>query len=125
MKEFKTVQEIRVERGILRENKELYTLLGVILAELDRRVDLTEEPSAEDIYKVIKKLYDAAIECGNKGEEAYLEQFIKKQLADEELGKVIKNYKEQGLQMGEIMKKLSIEYSGQYDGKKAAQLARQ
>lgn len=125
MKEFKTVQEIRVERGILRENKELYTLLGVILAELDRRVDLTKEPSVEDIYKVIKKLYDAAIECGNKGEEAYLEQFIKKQLSEAELEDAIKDLVAMGSQnIGAVMKGLNAAYAGQYDGKLASQIAR-
>lgn len=129
MKEFKTVEEIKKERLLLKKNRneEQATLLGVLLAELDRRPDLTKEPTADDIYKSIKKLYDAAIECGNESEKAYLEQFIRKQLSDEELRKVLEQaINEQAVSasnIGSLMKYLKDNYAGQYDGKQAATLA--
>lgn len=36
MKEFKTIQDIQVEREAQRGNKIIYNLLGVLIGELDR-----------------------------------------------------------------------------------------
>lgn len=127
MKEFKTVEEIKKERLLLKKagNVEQSTLLGVLLAELDRRTDLTKEPTADDIYKTIKKMYDAAIECRNKEEETYLEQFIRKQLSEEELTLVIRHAIDDGASnIGAVMKYLKEKLPGQYDGKQASILAK-
>lgn len=125
MRTFKTVDEIKKERLLNRENKTIYNLLSVVLSELDRRPNLTIPASEDDIYKNIKKLYEAAIECGNTEEEKYLEEFIRKQLTDQELQDAINTIKYQGYHnIGDIMKLLSLQYPGQYDGKKAAQFVR-
>ena len=127
MKEFKTVEEVKKERLLLKKagNVEQSTLLGVLLAELDRRTDLTKEPTADDIYKAIKKMYDAAIECRNKEEETYLGQFIRKQLSEEELTLAIKHAIDDGASnIGAVMKYLKEKLPGQYDGKQASILAK-
>lgn len=127
MKEFKTVEEIKKERLLLKKagNVEQSTLLGVLLAELDRRTDLTKEPTADDIYKAIKKMYDAAIECRNKEEETYLEQFIRKQLSEEELTLAIRHAIDEGASnIGAVMKYLKEKLPGQYDGKQASTIVK-
>ena len=125
MRTFNTVDEIKKERLLNRENKTIYNLLSVLLGELDRRPNQNTPITPQDIYKNIKKLYDAAIECGNAEEEKYLEEFIKKQLTDQELQDAINTIKYQGYRnIGDIMKMLSLQYPGQYDGKKAAQIVR-
>ena len=127
MKEFKTVEEIKKERLLLKKagNVEQSTLLGVLLAELDRRTDLTKEPTADDIYKAIKKMYDAAIECRNKEEETYLGQFIRKQLSEEELTLAIRHAIDEGASnIGAVMKYLKEKLPGQYDGKQASTIVK-
>lgn len=125
MRTFTNTDEIRAERLNNRTNTIVYNLLGVLLGELDRRPNQNSLITEQDIYKNIKKLYDAAIECGNEEEKEYLEDFIKKQLTDQELRDAINTIKYQGYRnIGDIMKLLSLQYPGQYDGKKAAQFAR-
>ena len=125
MRTFKNIEEIRAERAQMRDNRVIFNLLGVLMGELDRRPNQNTPVTPDDIYKNIKKLYEAAIECGNTEEEEYLKEFIKKQLTDQELRDAINTIKYQGYRnMGDIMKMLSLQYSGQYDGKKAAQFAR-
>ncbi len=125
MRTFKNIEEIRAERAQMRDNRVIFNLLGVLMGELDRRPNQNTPVTPDDIYKNIKKLYEAAIECGNTEEEEYLKEFIKKQLTDQELRDAINTIKYQGYRnMGDIMKMLSLQYPGQYDGKKAAQFAR-
>ncbi len=125
MRTFKNIEEIRAERAQMRDNRVIFNLLGVLMGELDRRPNQNTPITPDDIYKNIKKLYEAAIECGNVEEEEYLREFIKKQLTDQELRDAIDTIKLQGYRsMGDIMKMLSLQYPGQYDGKKAAQFAR-
>lgn len=125
MKTFNNIDEIKKERLSVRNNKIIFNLLSTLLGELDRRPNQNIPVTSADIYKNIKKLYEAAIECGNVEEENYLKEFIKKQLTDQELRDAISTIKLQGYHsMGDIMKMLSLQYPGQYDGKKAAQFAR-
>ena len=126
MKTFKSIDEIRIERQVQRDNKVVYNLLGVLMGELDRRPNQNTPITETDIYKNIKKLYEAAIECGNEDEKVYLEQFIKKQLTDDQLKDARHMIKNQGYtSVGEIMKMLASQYPGQYDGKKASQWVRE
>ena len=73
MKEFKTLQDIHAEREALRSNKVLYTLLGVLIGELDR-LPTRNAPSADDIYKQIVKLYNNAKEM-SQYKQASMEEF--------------------------------------------------
>ena len=59
MRTFNTVQEIREERKIVKENKVINTLLGTLLGELDRLPN-RDEPTSEQIYTAVKKLYESA-----------------------------------------------------------------
>ena len=72
MKKFNTVQEIQLERANQRENKIIYILLGVLLGEIDR-LPTRDEPTADQIYSVVKKMYDNAKEMAPFKMEALAE----------------------------------------------------
>lgn len=124
MKEFKTIQDIQVEREAQRGNKIIYNLLGVLIGELDR-LPTRKSPTPDDIYKQIVKLYNNAKEMSLYKQESmvefdYLNDFIKKQLTEDELNDVIKGYIGEGFSnIGSIMRQLNTFYKGQFDGKMA------
>lgn len=124
MKEFKTLQDIHAEREALRSNKVLYTLLGVLIGEIDR-LPTRNAPSADDIYKQIVKLYNNAKEMSqykqaSMEEFEYLNEFIKQQMTEEELTAVITGYIDEGFSnIGSIMRQLNTFHKGQFDGKMA------
>lgn len=125
MKKFNTVQEIQLERANQRENKIIYTLLGVLLGEIDR-LPTRDEPTADQIYSVVKKMYDNAKEMAPFKMEAlaeveYLKDYIKEQLTVEKLTDIILDLKLNGCKnVGEFMKMLNLTYKGQFDGKVAS-----
>lgn len=127
MKKFNNISEIKIERTSRKEDKVIYNLLTVILGELDR-LPTRENPSEDQIYNVIKKMYDNAysikdINRDSAIEAFYLKDFIKKQLTDSELVGIIMQYKEDGLKnIGDYMRALNSEYKGQFDGKKASEI---
>lgn len=129
MKVFYNVAEIKIARQEQRDNPVIYSLLGVVLGELDRLpIPRGQEPSEDQIYAVIKKLYEAAKEMREMTPEAdqeymYLKDFIKQMMTEDELRKVIS---ESGCKnMGEIMKFLKMNYNGTYDGKMANMIAKE
>ena len=129
MKVFYNVAEIKTDRQEQRDNPVIYSLLGVILGELDRLpIPRGQEPTQDQIYAVIKKLYEAAKEMREMTPEAdqeymYLKDFIKQMMTEDELRKVIS---ESGCKnMGEIMKFLKMNYNGTYDGKMANMIAKE
>lgn len=129
MKVFYNVAEIKIARQEQRNNPVIYSLLGVVLGELDRLpIPRGQEPSEDQIYAVIKKLYEAAKEMREMTPEAdqeymYLKDFIKQMMTEDELRKVIS---ESGCKnMGEIMKFLKMNYNGTYDGKMANMIAKE
>lgn len=131
MKAFNTIEEIKNERGGLRDNPIVYNLLGVLIGELDR-LPTRSTPTADDIYKQIVKLYNTAKEMSQYGNEKsameleYLQEFIKSQLTEEELRKVIKQYHDEGISnIGAMMKQLNAFYRGQFDGKLANQIIKE
>ena len=127
MKKFNNILEIKSERASRKDDKIVYNLLTVILGELDR-LPTRENPSEDQIYNVIKKMYDNAysikdINRDSAIEAFYLKDFIKKQLTDSELVGIIMQYKEDGLKnIGDYMRALNSEYKGQFDGKKASEI---
>lgn len=127
MKKFNNISEVKTERTSRKEDKVIYNLLTVILGELDR-LPTRENPSEDQIYNVIKKMYDNAysikdINRDSAIEAFYLKDFIKKQLTDSELVGIIMQYKEDGLKnIGDYMRALNSEYKGQFDGKKASEI---
>lgn len=127
MKKFNNISEIKTEKASRKDDKVIYNLLTVILGELDR-FPTRENPSEDQIYNVIKKMYDNAysikdINRDSAIEAFYLKDFIKKQLTDSELVGIIMQYKEDGLKnIGDYMRALNSEYKGQFDGKKASEI---
>ena len=127
MKKFNNISEIKSERLSKKDDKIIYNLLTVLLGELDR-LPTRESPSSDQIYSIIKKMYDNAILMVDKNKESaievlYLKDFIKKQLTDAELVEIIMQYKEDGLKnIGDYMRALNSEYKGQFDGKKASEI---
>ena len=128
MRKFNTVQEIRDERKIVKDNKVINTLLGTLLGELDRLPN-RDEPTSEQIYGVVKKLYESAevmreYDPGVDQEYMYLKDFIRVQLTDEQLTSVISEFvtTNPGAKMGDVMKMLKENYPAQYDGKVASKL---
>lgn len=127
MKVFNDIKEIKGNKEFHRDNKVIFNLHNVILGELDR-LPTRGEPTKDQIYSVIKKMYDNAISIKDINEEAaieadYLKEFIKKQLTDAELTEIILQYKDMGFKnIGDYMRMLNSEYKGQFDGKKASEI---
>lgn len=127
MKVFNDIKEIKENKEFHRDNKIIFNLHNVILGELDR-LPTRGEPTKDQIYSVIKKMYDNAISIQDVNEEAaieadYLKDFIKKQLTDAELTEIILQYKDIGFKnIGDYMRMLNSEYKGQFDGKKASEI---
>ena len=130
MRVFKTVKEIHDERERQRGNKIIYTLLGVMIGELDR-LPTRSEPTEDQIYTIVNRMYNNALEMRTHSEDSiieslYLQDFIKKQLTEAELVEIIMQYKEDGLKnIGDYMRALNEEYKGRFDGKKASAIIKQ
>ena len=134
MKTFKTVSEIKTERESQRSNSVIYSLLGVLLGELDRLpIPRSQEPSEDQIYGVLKKLYDGAEFCAerdlseeSKVEYTYLKEYIKKQMTEADIRFEIEDLMlSKGCNIGMIMKHFKEWYPGQYDGKLVSQIAKE
>lgn len=133
MKVFSDVFSIKAERQAQRSNEVIYSLLGVVLGELDRLpIPRDQEPSEDQIYAVIKKLYEAAKEMREMTPEAdqefmYLKDYIKAQLGRSEIEIIITELLLQvpDANIGVVMKHFKDNYSGQYDGKLVSQIAKE
>lgn len=132
MKVFYNVAEIKTARQEQRDNPVIYSLLGVILGELDRLpIPRDQEPSEDQIYAVIKKLYEAAKEMREMTPEAdqeymYLKDFIKKQLSEADIRFEIEDLMlSKDCNIGVIMKHFKEWYPGQYDGKLVSKIAKE
>ena len=134
MKTFETVEQIKQERQLQRDNPVIYSLLGVLLGEIDRLpIPRTQSPSEDQIYAIVKKLYEGAELLASKDwseeakiEYAYLKEYIKQQLSSEEIIKIITSLKTNfNCNIGLVMKYFKDNYSGQYDGKLVSQIAKE
>lgn len=127
MRKFNNIQEIKAERSSMKDDKIIYNLLTVLLGELDC-LPTRDNPSEDQIYSVIKKMYDNAMKMKDLKRESaieafYLKDFIKKQLNDDDLEKIIIGFKALDMNnIGAIMKALNTNYKGQFDGKKASEI---
>ena len=130
MKVFNTVHDIQVERQAQRANDIIYTMLGVLIGEIDR-LPARHNSNADEIYGVVNKMYNNAKEMSqyrvqSRIEMEYLQDYIKKQLTNAELTEIILQYKEDGLKnIGDYMRALSSQYKGMYDGKVASSIINQ
>jgi len=132
MKVFYNVAEIKAALQEQRDNPVIYSLLGVVLGELDRLpIPRGQEPSEDQIYAVIKKLYEAAKEMREMSPESdqeymYLKDFIKKQLSEADILFEIEDLMlSKGCNIGMIMKHFKEWYPGQYDGKLVSKIAKE
>lgn len=135
MKTFKTVEQIKQERHLQRENPVIYSLLGVLLGEIDRLpIPRTQSPTEDQIYAIVKKLYEGAEILASKdwSEEAkieckYLKDYIKTQLGRSEIEVIIADLilQQPNANIGLVMKHFKDNYSGQYDGKLVSQIAKE
>lgn len=133
MKKFETVSQIKAERELQRSNPVIYSLLGVLLGEIDRLpIPRSQEPSEDQIYAIIKKLHESAKEMREYTPAAdqefeYLKDYIKAQLGRSEIEIIIAELLLQvpGANLGVVMKHFKENYSGQYDGKLVSQIAKE
>ena len=127
MKKFSNVKEIQAERQLQRSNEIVYSMLGVLIGEIDR-LPTREDPTEDQIYTVVNRMYNNAKEMAqykeqSKVEMEYFEDYIKKQLTVEELTDIIMGLKAcGGKNIGDFMKFLTAKYKGQYDGKVASRI---
>jgi uncharacterized protein YqeY len=127
MKKFSTVQEIHAERQNQRSNDIIYTMLGVLIGEIDR-LPTRETPTENQIYAVVNRMYNNAKEMSkyrvqSKVEMEYLQDYIKKQLTEAELTGIILGLKEDGYKsIGDFMKAINTLYKGRFDGKTASSI---
>lgn len=125
------IQDLKDIRSSHRSNKVLYNLLSTIIGECEQ---ISKDTSEEQIVSVMQKMYkdnEAAMkECpGSKidiifdltEENKFLSIYLPKPLADSELIRLIKDRMDKGEKMPDIMKFLTTNYKGRYDGKKASQ----
>ena len=135
MKTFETVEQIKQERQLQRDNTVIYSLLGVLLGEIDRLpIPRTQSPTEDQIYAVIKKLYEGAEFLASKDlseeakiEYAYLKDYIKAQLGRSEIEIIISDLilQQPATNIGVVMKYFKDNYSGQYDGKLVSQITKE
>lgn len=127
MKKFSNVQEIQIERQNQRANDVIYTMLGVLLGEIDR-LPTRETPTEDQIYNVVNRMYNNAKEMSqysinSKIEMSYLQDYIKKQFTEAELTGIILGLKDDGYKnIGDFMKALNTLYKGRFDGKMASMI---
>lgn len=133
MKKFETVSQIKAERELQRSNPVIYSLLGVLLGEIDRLpIPRSQEPSEDQIYAIVKKLHESAKEMREYTPAAdqefeYLKDYIKAQLGRSEIEIIIAELLLQvpGVNLGVVMRHFKDNYSGQYDGKLVSQIAKE
>ena len=125
------IQDLKDIRSSHRNNKVLYNLLSTVIGECEQ---IFKDPSEEQIISVMQKMYkdnEATMrECPSSKidiifdlteENKFLSIYLPKSLTDSELIKLIKDRMDEGEKMPDIMKSLTTNYKGRYDGKKAAQ----
>ena len=115
------------------QNSKNVVILSTLVGDLQANAKLIEGQkviSDEDATSLIKKYIkgldeNLKVKPDNKDalyEKQYLENFLPKQLTEDELSVIVQN---SGLDnFGSIMKYLKENYSNQYDGKLASQVAR-
>ena len=133
MKTFETVEQIKQERQLQRENPVIYSLLGVLLGEIDRLpIPRTQNPTEDQIYAIVKKMHEAAKEMREMNPEAdqeymYLNEYIKEQLDKSKIEFIVSTMilKNPNINIGMVMKHFKDNYPGQYDGKLVSQIAKE
>lgn len=128
------IQDLKDIRNSHRNNKILYNLLSTIIGTCEQ---ISKDPTEEQIISVMQKMYKdnetTMKECPGSRidiifdlteENKFLSIYLPKPLADSELIKIIKGKLDVGDGMSDIMKYLTANYKGRYDGKKASQFVK-
>lgn len=107
-------------------NKFKRDTLSFVIGEAQR---VTKEPTDDQMYSIINKSIKGLKECigldpNAESQIELLQSYLPKQLSDQELIDVIQDLKSEGLNRGEIMKKLKETLAGRYDAKKASEFAK-
>lgn len=105
--------------------KDKKNFLGVLKTEVTKE---SKNPSDAYIISKIKSMIKsaAATNSFNEIELGILEEYLPKQLTEDEISNIIKEFltDNSGANMGQIMTYLKNNYGGQYDGKTASTLAK-
>lgn len=115
-----------IKEAMLAKDKERLSILRVVVGEFNR---VGKEVTDDEARKIIKKMVQNANEQGNTVEAGILSFYLPKQLSSEELENIIKaaaqmNGYSSMSDMSSLMKHLSENYHGRYDGKLAAKLVK-
>lgn len=121
------LKDIRKEN---REDQIIYNLLGTIIGECEQ---ISKNPSHNEILKVIQKMFkdnSETIKMCNRDdiksaldrENGFLSRFLPQPLSEVELNAIINSQIQSGEKLPGVMKYLSENYNGRYDGKTAARL---
>lgn len=125
-----TLQRLKDIRKENREDQIIYNLLGTIIGECEQ---ISKNPSHNEILTVIQKMFKDNTEtikvCTREDmradldrENGFLSRFLPQPLTENELIAIINSQIAAGQNMSGIMKYLSENYKGRYDGKSAARL---
>ena len=133
--------QIKKDRMLAKKNgnEKTYESLTTLFSEI-QRMDKEDQEKDDMVQKVIVKSVKSLkemIEATGSGdtsafeeEIAILSEYLPKQMDESELKALIETLvKEEGAEsprdMGKIMKRLSTDYKGQYDGRAASQLVKE
>lgn len=106
-------------------------MLSIIIGECEQ---ISKNPSEDEILKVIRKMYKDNQEtikvCNDRPEQKsvleyenkFLSSFLPQPLTEDELYALINSQVAAGLNMPAIMKYLTENYKGRYDGKVAVRI---
>ena len=132
LKNMVTLKKLKELKQIKRDNKVIYNLLNTIIGECEQ---ISKDPSCSQVMDVIQKMYkdnkqtisecsvDRVDQLNTLNEEnAFLESYLPQPLTKEELTALIGSQLTAGNNMSKIMKYLSEEYKGRYDGKVAVEI---
>ena len=132
IKNMVTLKKLKELKQIKRDNKVIYNLLNTIIGECEQ---ISKDPSCSQVMDVIQKMYkdnkqtisecsvDRVDQLNTLNEEnAFLESYLPQPLTKEELTALIGSQLTAGNNMSKIMKYLSEEYKGRYDGKVAVEI---
>lgn len=129
-----TIQQLKQLKQSNRDNSVIYKLLSTIIGECEQ---ISKDPSNKDILKVMTKIYkdncSTIAECKNrpesikdlKIENSFISPYLPQKLSKKELMTIIYSQASNGFKMSEIMKYLSSNYNGQYNGKEAIEIIKE
>lgn len=127
-----TLEKLKEIKQSKREDKVIYNLLNTIIGECEQvGKELTPNKIIEIIQKMYKDNSQTIRECSVdrvdqltilQKENDFLKVYLPTQLTKEELVAIIGSQLSSGQNMSKIMKYLSEEYKGRYDGKVAIEI---